>query len=321
MVYPSSQTKQIEVVSYNSVWPEMFEEEETYIRQVLGDNDIDVHHIGSTSVPGLAAKPIIDIIVVVKDPKDSITALESIGYTYKGEQHIPFRFYFNKTGAVKFHLHVYEDGNPEIELNLTFTNHLRNNPDVCAEYAALKALLLTKKESFQKDPSRFSGYTLGKNDFIRGVLQKAGFSRTRLMHCLHDYEWETAKAFRQRYFFDKIPVADPYTWTFNHPDHVHFVFSRGVDIVGYAHIQKWPNARAALRIIVIDEAARGLEFGEEFLGLCEKWLVMQGIKTLHIESSPEAHDFYAKHGYTDMPFNDPDGHEGFPQDIPLGKAL
>lgn len=313
--------KKIEVVPYNSAWPTMFEEEATRIRQAIGDNCIDVHHIGSTSVPGLAAKPVIDIIVAVKNTTDSIHALESIGYTYKGEMHIPFRFYFNKTESIKFHLHVYEAGNPEIELNLTFTNYLRNNPDACSEYAALKAQLLLRKESFQKDPSRFSGYTLGKHDFIRRILQKAGFNRTRLMHCLHDYEWEMAKAFRQRYFFDKIPITDPYSWMFNHPDHVHFVFSHGAQVIGYAHIQKWPDARAALKIIVIDETARGRGFGTEFLNLCEKWLCSQGFKTLHTESSPEAHRFYIKHGYVDMPFDDPGRHKRCPKDIQLVKAL
>lgn len=316
-----TQKRKIEVVPYNPAWPDMFTAEAASIRQVLGDNCVDVHHIGSTSVPGLDAKPIIDMIVVVKNATDSIKALESIVYTYKGEMCIPFRFYFSKIGAIKFHVHVYEIGNPEIELNLIFTNYLRNNPDACAEYATLKADLLTKKESFQKDQSQFSGYTLGKHNFIRKVLQKAGFNRTRLMHCLHDYEWEMAKAFRQRYFFDKVPVADPYTWTFDHPSHVHFVFSRGVDIIGYAHIQKWKDARAALRIIVIDVAARRQGVGAEFLGLCEKWLRAQGVETLHVESSPEAHSFYTKHGYTDMPFNDPDGYEDSPQNVALGKAL
>ena len=314
-------TKRIEVVSYNSTWSEMFAEEAVLIKQVLGDNCVAVHHIGSTSVPGLDAKPIIDIIIVVKNTVDSIAALESAGYTFKGEMHIPFRFYFSKMGAIKFHLHVYAEGNREIELNLTFTNYLRNNPNACAEYAALKGDLLTKKESFQKNQSRFSGYTLGKHNFIRKVLQKAGFNRTRLMHCLHDYEWEMASVFRQRYFFDKIQISDPYTWTFNHPDHVHFAFSHGVQIIGYAHIQKWPDARAALRIFVIDESARGRGFGAELLGLCEKWLREQGFETLHMESFPDEHAFYVKHGYISMFFNDPDGQQGCPKDIPLGKVL
>ena len=313
-------TKQIEVVPYNPAWAAMFAEEAGHITHALGDDSIAVHHIGSTSVPGLDAKPIIDIIAVVKNAKASVGSIESISYTYKGEMNIPFRFYFSKKGAVTVHLHVYEVGNPEIELNLTFTNYLRNHPKACAEYAALKAHLLTQVFSFERSPSQFSGYTLGKHEFIRGVLQKAGFNRTRLMHCTHDYEWETAKAFKKK-FFDKFSMLNPPTGTFNHPDHVHFVFSSGVDIIGYAHIQKSLDARAALRIMVIDELLRGEGFGAQFLGLCEKWLSTRGFKTLHIESSPAVHAFYAKQGYVDMPFNDPDEYEGFPQGISLGKVL
>ncbi|MES2607580.1 MAG: bifunctional GrpB family protein/GNAT family N-acetyltransferase [Pseudomonadota bacterium] len=313
-------TKQIEVVPYNPEWPVMFAEESARIMGALGNNCIMIHHIGSTSVPGLAAKPIIDIIVVVKNAKAFMSSVESIGYAYKGEMNIPFRFYFSKKGAVTVHLHVYEDGNPEIELNLTFTNYLRNNPQACAEYAALKTHLLTQVSSFERSPSQFSGYTLGKHEFIRGVYQKAGFNGTRLMHCTHDYEWETAKAFRKR-FFDKFSMLNPHTGTFNHPDHVHFVFSSGVDIVGYAHIQKWLDDRAALRMMVIDEKMRRQGFGTEFLKLCERWLKGQGIKTLHAESSPEAQPFYMKYGYVEILFNDPDGYEVCRQDIPLGKVL
>jgi hypothetical protein len=99
-----------------------------------------------------------------------------------------------------------------------------------------------------------------------------------MMHCTHDYEWKTARAFRQRYCFDAIPVADPYTWTFNHPNHVHFVFSLGSEIIGYAHIQLCASdAKATMRMLVIDVPMRGQGFDVEFLRLCEKWLSRQGI--------------------------------------------
>jgi GrpB-like predicted nucleotidyltransferase (UPF0157 family) len=67
-----------------------FKEEALKIKQALGGNCLDVHHVGSTSVPGLSAKPIIDIIGVMKDPKKAILPLESLGFTYKGEYNIPF---------------------------------------------------------------------------------------------------------------------------------------------------------------------------------------------------------------------------------------
>ncbi len=146
-------------------------------------------------------------------------------------------------------------------------------------------------------------------------------SLIRMAKCIHTSEWEAAKRLRNAYFFDPLGIEDPYTWTFDHPDHVHFVLYKGTMIVGYAHIQRWPNHRAALRIIVIDEGYRNLAYGTQFLHLCEAWLKHQGIVTLHVDSSPAALAFYRKHAYVDMPFNDPEGHARYPQDISIGKVL
>ncbi len=314
-------TKHIDVVSYNPKWSDIFKEEALKIKQALGGNCLNVHHVGSTSVPGLSAKPIIDIIGATKDPEKAILPLESLGFTYKGEYNIPFRLYFSKKENTKVHLHVYEEGHPEIELNLLFRDYLRTHPESLAEYAELKTHLLTQKESFEKNNSLFTGYNLGKDAFIRKVLQQAGFNRLRFMKCTHYAEWEAAKLFRQKYFFDKVPTADPYTWTFDHPDHIHFVLYQGSEIIGYAHFQLWPEQRVAMRIIVIDEPFRNQGFGEQFLMLCEKWLTQQGYQSLHIESSPEAYVFHQRHNYIKMPFNDPDGYEGHPKDIAMGKIL
>lgn len=310
--------KDIKVVPYNPAWPNMFEAEAALIRQALGKNVLAIPHIGSTAVPGLDAKPVIDIICVIQDREKALIPLEASGYQYKGEYNIPLRLYFNKKEA---NLHVYEEGHPEIELNLLFRDYLREHPEVREAYAQVKHRLLENPSSFQKRASPFAGYTLGKNAFICNVLKQAGFNRTRLMKCTHDREWEAAKAFRQKYFFDKVPVKDPYTWTFDHPDHVHFVLYQGVDVIGYAHIQLWPQSRAAIRIIVIDEPYRHKGFGRQFLDLCEKCLKIKGYGSLHTESSPDALPFYQKQGYASMPFEDPDGHESDPRDVPMGKKL
>lgn len=310
--------KSIEVVPYNSLWPRQFEAEAAVIKKALGDNCVEVYHVGSTSVLGLSAKPIIDVIVVAQDPSSSIRAMVNLGYQYKGELNIPFRFYFSKDD---FHLHMYDAGSPEIELNLTFRDYLRTHAEACSEYIQLKQKLVDEQRQYKDAPPMFSHYTLGKNDFIRKILQQAGFNRLRLMHCTHYTEWEAAKMFRQKYFFDKVSIADPYTWTFNHPDHVHFVLYKGVEITGYAHIQKWPKKRAAMRIIVIDEDNRGKGFGSYLLEQCEKWLFLQTIKSLHVESSPDAEAFYRRHGYINMPFCDPEKYPSDPQDVQLGKIL
>lgn len=310
--------KLIEIVPYNADWPGLFEHEAAAIKEKLDGNCLEIYHIGSTSVVGLSAKPIIDIIVISDNPSNSIQQLESLGYAYKGEINIPFRFYFNKPG---FHLHVYALDSPEIQLNLMFRDYLRSHLDTCVEYAQLKQKLAEEQEEYSETAAMFSHYTLGKNTFIQKVLQQAGFDRLRMMHCTHYTEWEAARKFRQKYFFDQIQVADPYTWTFNHSEHVHLVLYKGVKIIGYTHLQKWPENRAAMRIIVIDENNRGKGFGSYLLEQSEKWLRLQGAKSIHIESSPQAVEFYKHYKYYEMNFNDPTGDQSEFQDVELGKIL
>src|SRR5262249_30983185 len=109
-----NKTKKIVVTPYNPSWPKTFEIEASKIREALGTNCIAVHHIGSTSVPGLAAKPVIDMIGVVKNLEKTIQPLENLGFQYKGEYNVPMRYYFNRSKDVETNLHVYKEGNPEI---------------------------------------------------------------------------------------------------------------------------------------------------------------------------------------------------------------
>lgn len=313
--------KNIIVASYNPEWPRLFEAEAIRIREALGDNCTAVHHVGSTSVPGLSAKPKIDIIAAVRNTGRISEALENIGFQYKGEYNIPLHEGFSKRGSVDINLHVYENGHPEIELNLLFRDYLREHPESREEYARLKKNLLKESASFEKKNSMFTGYNLGKNAFIHQILKAANFSRIRLMRCVHHAEWEMAKKFRDKYFFAPLGISDPYTWTFNHKEHVHFVLYQGVEMIGYAHIQLWPNHRAALRIIVIDEPYRHHGFGSQFLQLCEQWLKKQGIHSLHDEARPDAVEFYRKNGYVEMPFEDPSGEPPSILDVPMGKKL
>lgn len=312
---------EIRVVPYDPNWPLQFATEAASISSAMGDNCIAVHHVGSTSVPGLAAKSRIDILLVVRQRKTTIDSLATIGYEYRGEFNIPLHYGFRKRGAVEFNLHAYEADHTDIEALLMLRDYLRSNPLVRDKYGALKQQLLELDASFEKNNSIYTGYTLGKNDFICNILEKAGFNRLRFMRCTHHAEWDAAKNFRQKYFFDKVPVVDPYTWTFNHPEHVHFILYKGTNIIGYAHIQLWPKNKAAIRIIVIEDISRGHGFGAEFLHLIEKWLKEQGYNSIHTESTPEARSFYQKQGYVAMPFNDPEGRASDPRDISMGKML
>jgi len=315
------QTERIEIAPYDPNWPNIFEAEAAAIKKALGDNCIAIHHVGSTSVSGLVAKPKIDIIAVVKEGIKSIPSLEKAGFAYRGEWSIPFKYGFTKRDSVKINLHVFEEKHPEIEVNILFRDYLRKYPDARDEYAILKYNLISEESSHEKNNSIYKGYTLGKHNFIQSILNQAGFNKYRFVLCTHYSEWNTVKHFRNKYFFGPHNIDDPYTWTFDHRQHKHFVLYQGTEIIGYAHIQLWPNERAAIRIIVIDEAKRNNNFGGKLLHLCEKWLKSQGYKSIHTESRPTALAFYKKNGYIDMPFNDPDGHEGGPEDIAVGKLL
>lgn len=318
----SIEKKKITIIYYDPKWPLMFEGESTLIKKSLGDQLLEIHHIGSTAVPGLASKNKIDIVAVVKSGKDSIKFLEDAGYIYKGEWNVPCKFGFTKRGAINVNLHVFEQNHPEIEVLVKFRDYLRADSAVRDKYAALKEQILTDETSMKKSANGFLfNYTLLKGGFIRSILKKAGFNRLRILKCSDDLEWAAARNFRNQYFFKPNNVDDPYTWTFHHLEHEHLVLYQGVDIVGYAHIQFWSDSRAAIRIVVIDEKKQDQGYGSKFLLLIEQWLKNLEIKTIHIESRPSSLKFYIKNGYAEMPFNDPENHESDPRDISVGKLL
>jgi GrpB-like predicted nucleotidyltransferase (UPF0157 family) len=314
--------KTIEVVPYDHNWANIFEKESVIIKKALGNNCLEIHHIGSTSVAGLAAKPKIDIIAVVSFLFFDKSLLENEGYKYRGGFNLPFRKCFTiRTSDRNINLHVFEKNDPEIELNILFRDYLRKMPEVRDEYALLKYKLVAEESSHEKNESIYRGYTLAKNDFIQNILKQSGFNKCRFVLCTYNAEWRAAKHFRNYYFFEPYSIEDPYTWTFNHKDHAHLILYKGVDIVGYAHVQFWPERIAALRIIGIDESLRNQSLGSNFLMLIEKWLKSFSLKSIHAESRKESLGFYLKNGYAEMPFNDPDDHESDPSDIAVGKVL
>jgi spectinomycin phosphotransferase len=134
-------------------------------------------------------------------------------------------------------------------------------------------------------------------------------------------EKKAALDFRQKHFFNQRGFQDPYAWTLNEKDHLHWLIYDGDKVIGYAHVQIWPEHRAALRIIVIDEQKRGSGMGKYLMDCCEGELRKQGITLLQTEASPNAYLFYRKLGYVEMPFNNPDGEPTHPDDRAMGKYL
>jgi hypothetical protein len=192
---------------------------------------------------------------------------------------------------------------------------LRDHKDDKDSYQNLKHQILKSPTASLKVRGMLSNYAREKDRFIKNIILKSGHKGTAVNFCMHD-EWKSAKHFRNQYFFDRKNIGDPYTWAFENDKHKHFLLYKGIDVIGYAHIQLWPFQRAALRIISIEELYR-----KELLYTIEKWLKSQGYQCLHTESSPNALEFYKKLGFEKMFFNDPDGYEGSPDDIAMGKLL
>lgn len=167
-----SVAQHIVVTDYNPLWTKMFEDEARLIRGVLEDNCITIYHIGSTSVPGLAAKPIIDIMPVVHslDHVDTVKGnFEKIGYEYLGEFGIRGRRYLRKGGDERTHqIHIFsEHSTDDIERHLALRDYLRTHKEDCDAYAILKKTLA---EKYEYD---IDGYCDGKDKFVKQLEQKA----------------------------------------------------------------------------------------------------------------------------------------------------
>lgn len=164
--------KSIELVPHRAEWKSLFESEATLLREVVGHHLISIEHIGSTSVAGLVAKPIIDILVGVEKPQDAencISPLVEIGYKYKGESGITGRFYFRKgLGDIStHHLHIFETTSDFWRAHLLFRDYLRHHADEVLAYGKLKTELALKHKGNRP------AYTEAKTVFIESVLRKA----------------------------------------------------------------------------------------------------------------------------------------------------
>lgn len=154
----------------------MFEAEADVLRATLGDEVRNVHHIGSTSIPGMSAKPIIDILLEVREIErmdELAPRMVELGYEARGEFGLPGRRYFVKGGDLTrfvgrtHHVHSYETGNPEIERHLAFRDYMISHPQDAVTYARLK------DELARRYPDDIEAYHDGKDAFIGEMEKKA----------------------------------------------------------------------------------------------------------------------------------------------------
>jgi predicted nucleotidyltransferase/GNAT superfamily N-acetyltransferase len=143
----------------------------------------------------------------------------------------------------------------------------------------------------------------------------------RIVQVSNEKEWEAARRFRHVYFFGPAGIQDPYNDTLTHPSHRHFVLYQGTEIVGYAHVQFWPEQRVIIRIMAVDEHMRNQGLGQCLMQLLEAWLVEHGHCTICLDSRPTAVRFYEKCGFEPAAFKDHEGYESHTQDTQMQKQI
>lgn len=166
----------VEIVAHNPLWNKKFADEAAFIRQVIGAGLVALHHIGSTAIKGIHAKPVIDMLAVTSslDALDAAApALTAAGYQAMGPYGIDGRRYFRKHDAAghrTHHLHGFATGSPQIERHLAFRDYLRSHPEIAQQYCVLKQRLVAGTED----------YIDGKTPFVKATLADAlAWYRTR----------------------------------------------------------------------------------------------------------------------------------------------
>src|SRR5215469_5399172 len=160
----------IRIVDYDPAWPEIFRQEAERVRSALGERVLRLEHVGSTSVPGLGAKPIVDMLLEIADSADEVryvAPLEPAGY----ELHIrepewhEHRMFKDRAGRI--HLHVFSAGCPEIARMVRFRDWLREHPEDRAVYES------TKRELAQQEWSSGQDYADAKTTVVEEILKRA----------------------------------------------------------------------------------------------------------------------------------------------------
>ena len=164
--------REVKVVDYLHEWKQLFQQESQVLNEIFGDIVIDIYHIGSTAIPEIKAKPIIDILIEVNEIKKVDyfdEQLIQLGYIPFGENGIVNRRFFIKGTEVNrtHHVHIFQTGDEEISRHIRFRDYMISHPDEATNYSNLK------EELAKKHPYDIEEYIKGKNQFIKEIDGKA----------------------------------------------------------------------------------------------------------------------------------------------------
>ena len=167
---PSPLNGKIQLAPYDRVWPEQFAGQAARVRAALGGLALDVQHVGSTSVPGLSAKPVIDMVLIVADSADEaayVPALEATGFVLRIRETDWFEHRMLRSLDPQVNLHVFTFDCDEIYRMLAFRDHLRNDDGDRALYESTKHALASRDWQFTQD------YADAKTEVIVAILKRA----------------------------------------------------------------------------------------------------------------------------------------------------
>ncbi|NRB11498.1 MAG: GrpB family protein [Rickettsiaceae bacterium] len=265
--------KKIEIFPYNPCWPEIFAVEAVKIKEALGKHCLEIHHIGSTSIPNMAAKQDIDILLIV-DHLNNALKLQDINYIFRGEINIPLRYYFKKnTEFAKVNLHACEADHGFIKLNLTFRDFLRANDKEAREYQELKYQIIKSPDAHSKVGEMISVYGTRKNSFIKSILKKAGYNDFMINFCIHQEEWDKYHQIKEEMLFQPKGVKyDKNYPAINSKNDYHFCMYKGFDIVAIAHVCLLPNNQAKVKSCIADKLFENQDLETRLQNFIVKWL-------------------------------------------------
>jgi len=167
----------VHISEYDAKWPYLFKRESEKVRAALGDRVLLFEHVGSTAVPGMAAKPCVDLLLVVADPADEpayLADLEAAGYSMVIREPDWYEHRVLKGPDINLNLHVFGEGCPEVERMRLFRDHLIADADARERYTAVK------RELAERTWSRIQDYADAKTAIVQQILTEAEARRTAL---------------------------------------------------------------------------------------------------------------------------------------------
>jgi GrpB-like predicted nucleotidyltransferase (UPF0157 family) len=163
----------MELTPYTHQWAATFRQEKDRLLSLLGNDALDIQHIGSTAIPEIVSKPIVDIMALlptIQNASKYLDSLHTLGYFYSKERSSTERYFFTKGDPVSVHLSLTDKSTPYWDRQLAFRDYLLAHREIAKEYEVLKRSLI------EHYPSGKDKYSYGKSEFVAAVLRKAGFS-------------------------------------------------------------------------------------------------------------------------------------------------